>query len=85
MSIVILKHDMTVTNYDQQTPVQILDEVGPGPDTTRYPNNGPASAGVIMPWAGGWTDNQALRANNALPGRSADLPMGNGPVPGVTR
>ena len=85
MSIVLLKHDMTVTNFDQLTAIQIEQKAGPGPDTTRYPNNGPASPGVVMPWTGGWSDNQSIRANNALSGRSAELPMGNGPIPGVTR
>ena len=86
MSIVILKHDNTVTNIDQISDYpQHVQKVGPGPDTTRYPNSGPASVGVTMPWTGGWADNQSLRANNATPGRSAEIPMGNGLIPGVTR
>ena len=86
MSIVILKHNNQVTNIDQVSNYpQHIQKVGPGPDITQYPNNGPASPGVIMPWTSGWADNQSLRANNATPGRSAILPGGNGTVPGVTR
>jgi uncharacterized protein YraI len=83
MSIVILKSNMVdVRNADTETNPTIFNMQGSGPDSNRYPNNGPAPAGVTMPNQGGWKDSQSIRSNNATPGRSADLPMGNGPIPG---
>jgi hypothetical protein len=85
MSIIVMKSDATnVTNLDQVTDTPLTHKQGVGPETTEYPNSGPVISGPTMPWQGGFKDT-GLRSNNATPGRSADLPMGNGPVPGVTR
>lgn len=83
MSMVVLKSDaLTVTKLDQETDVPIIKAQGAGPDTKMYPNSGAAPAGSTMPWNGGWKDGQGVRSNNAQQGRSAELPLGNGPVPG---
>jgi hypothetical protein len=83
MSIVVLKSNMTgVTNLDTVTDTPLIKKVGAGPDTAMYPNSGPAPQGVTMPFAGGYKDSQSIRTTNTPSGRSADLPMGNGPVAG---
>jgi len=83
MTMIVLKPDLTsLTHLDQLTATPLIKAVNDGTPDVQYPNSGPAVAGPVMPWAGGWNGGNNVRPNNATPGRSAGIPMGNGPVPG---
>lgn len=88
----VLKHDNTVVNLDALDAIFDTNANGFGPETTRNPDMaGPVPAAQNgMAWNRGYFQGQDLRSSstgNATvgTGRSGDLPMGNGPIAGVTR
>lgn len=87
----VLKADKTVVNLDAVDGIFDTNANGFGPEVTRNPDlvNGVLGAQDGMLWSRGYFQNQDIRGNSTgLPhvklGRSGFLPLGNGPIPGVT-
>jgi len=87
----VLKFNGTVVNLDAVTQISDTNANGFGPEVTNNPDlvNGVLASQFGMDWSRGYFQNQDIRTTSySLPhiklGRSGFLPMGNGPVPGVT-